>query len=202
MTPVDNETSAIPVWAGVLAAGEGRRLGGRPKALLRWRGRTFLETIADAAREGGAAGVAVVLGYHAEEVRELAEGVCDQVTLNPNPDRGMVSSAREVAKVVPEGTALLLWPVDIPSVRPETVRALIEASRSHPGRVVAPAAVGALGHPPLLPPDLVAELRELGDQERLDRFIEARGGVVVLELGDAGVLRDVDLAKDLDRLPD
>jgi len=112
------------VWAGVLAAGAGRRLGGIPKALLRRRGLTFLETIASVARRGGASGVAVVLGHHAAIVGELASQVSDRLAYNPAPDRGMGSSARELSRVVPEGVALLLWPVDTPAITEETVRRL------------------------------------------------------------------------------
>ncbi len=78
-------------WAGVLAAGAGSRLGGVPKALLEREGRHFLEIIAATAREGGAAGVAVVLGYHREEVRTLAGQVCEMVVVNRDPSRGMSS---------------------------------------------------------------------------------------------------------------
>lgn len=193
------EDRPLPVWAGILAAGAGRRLGGRPKALLRWRGRTFLERIAETARRGGAAGVAVVLGHHAEQIDELARAVCDVVVRNPDPDRGMGSSARELARAVPPGAALLIWPVDTPAVRADTVRALIETARARPGQVVTPTYDELDGHPPLLPPELVAALRGIGDGERLDRFIALRGGrPVEVNRDDPGVARDIDLPGDLD----
>jgi CTP:molybdopterin cytidylyltransferase MocA len=186
-----------PVWAGVLAAGMGRRLGGRPKALLELGGRTFLETIARSAREGGAAGVAVVLGHLADEVRPLATVVCDGVALNPAPERGMGSSAGVLARALPPGAAMLLWPVDVPAVRPATVRALIERAAACPGRVVVPVHRG-LGHPPLLPPVVVAALRDIRDTDRLDRFIEAAGGAPLeLAVDDPAVERDVDRPEDL-----
>jgi len=189
------------VWAGVLAAGAGRRLGGIPKALLRWRGLTFLETIASVARRGGASGVAVVLGHHAAIVGELASQVSDRLAYNPAPDRGMGSSARELSRVVPEGVALLLWPVDTPAITEETVRRLIEAARAEPGRVVIPVWAGRRGHPPVIPPAVVLALRQLDDETRLDHFLEAQGGPpLLLEVPDEGVLQDVDLVGDLRRL--
>ncbi|MFE0084546.1 NTP transferase domain-containing protein, partial [[Kitasatospora] papulosa] len=56
-------TQRIPVVAGVLlAAGGGRRLGGRPKALLEHRGRPLVEHAVRALRNGGCGPVHVVLG--------------------------------------------------------------------------------------------------------------------------------------------
>src|SRR5204862_35886 len=52
----------------VLAAGESTRMG-QDKALLLYRGRTFLETIVSTLNEGGIERVAVVLGHHAQEIR-------------------------------------------------------------------------------------------------------------------------------------
>jgi molybdenum cofactor cytidylyltransferase len=190
------------VWAGVLAAGAGSRLGGRPKALLELHAAgagatTFLEAIARSARAGGAAGVAVVLGHHADAVRPLAARVCDLVVVNADPDRGMGSSARVVAAAMPPGAAMLLWPVDVPAVRPATVRALIAQATATPGRVIVPVARGP-GHPPLLPPGVVEALALLPDEERLDRFVAA-APAVRLAVDDPGVECDVDVAADLDR---
>jgi CTP:molybdopterin cytidylyltransferase MocA len=187
------------VWAGVLAAGRGSRLGGRPKALLSVGGRTFLEAVAACAREGGADAVAVVLGHHAELVEPLAARVCDKVVRNPAPERGMASSARVVAETLPLGAAMLLWPVDVPFVRPFTIERLIAAAAAAPDRVVVPVH-GEPGHPPLLPPFAVDVLRTMPFDARLDRYIEERcGPLLSLGVDDPGVARDVDEVDDIER---
>ncbi|MYS19246.1 MULTISPECIES: NTP transferase domain-containing protein, partial [unclassified Streptomyces] len=56
----------------LLAAGGGRRLGGRPKALLPFGGRPLVEHAVRVLRAGGCAPVHVVLGAAAAEVRERA----------------------------------------------------------------------------------------------------------------------------------
>jgi CTP:molybdopterin cytidylyltransferase MocA len=56
----------------LLAAGGGRRLGGRPKALLEHRGRTLAEHAVRALRASGCARVHVVLGARADTVRARA----------------------------------------------------------------------------------------------------------------------------------
>ena len=53
----------------ILCGGESRRMG-RPKALLRIDGHTFIEHIIGALRDGGIERIVVVLGFHAEDLRQ------------------------------------------------------------------------------------------------------------------------------------
>ena len=187
----------MKVWAGILAAGQGRRLGGRPKALLELRGVTFLEMIAESARAAGVSGVAAVVGYHAGEVRPLAAACCDIVVDNPKPELGMASSARILAQAIPDDVPLLLWPVDVPHVRPSTVETIVGAGARCASRIVIPVCT-ARGHPPLLPASVVAALRTMDDEARLDLFIETVGGdPLLIEVDDPAVEQDVDTAEDL-----
>ncbi|WP_255954052.1 nucleotidyltransferase family protein [Streptomyces odontomachi] len=87
-----NETGAVVGL--LLAAGGGRRLGGRPKALLRHRGRPLVEHATQVLRAGGCARVHVVLGAAAARVRR--EAVLPGCVLVDNPawEEGMGSSLR------------------------------------------------------------------------------------------------------------
>ena len=67
LAPAPTQASApVPVAATILAAGLGRRLGGRPKAALQIGDRSLLERLVNALR---AAGIAVVILAHEEIVR-------------------------------------------------------------------------------------------------------------------------------------
>ncbi|WP_078843798.1 NTP transferase domain-containing protein [Streptomyces albus] len=84
-----------PRVAGLLlAAGGGRRLGGRPKALLPHRRRPLVEHAARALRDGGCEPVHVVLGAAEEEVRARAELPGCVLVGNPQWEAGMGSSLR------------------------------------------------------------------------------------------------------------
>ncbi|SCF86584.1 MobA-like NTP transferase domain-containing protein, partial [Streptomyces sp. Ncost-T6T-2b] len=84
-----------PKVAGVLlAAGGGRRLGGRPKALLEHRGRPLIEHAVRSLRNGGCGPLHVVLGAAAEEVRARADLTGCAVSVNPGWEEGMGSSLR------------------------------------------------------------------------------------------------------------
>jgi len=177
-------------------------MGNRAKALLTLEARPFLEIIAETARKGGASGVAVVIGHHGDEIRPLASSCCDRVARNSAPDRGMGSSARELARILPDDVAMLLWPVDMPLVTVSTIAAIITEAREATHQVVVvPVIEGAdrQGHPPLLPPRVVEALRGIPNEARLDQFIEEVGGSpYFLPVDDDGVLKDVDSPSDLD----
>jgi CTP:molybdopterin cytidylyltransferase MocA len=138
----------VRVVAVVLAAGEGRRMGG-PKALARLRGRTFLEHCVDVLRRPGVERVVAVLGHQAERIR--AEVPLDPDTLlvdNAAWAAGMLSSVRRGVDAAEElgAGALLLHPVDHPLVEADTVDAVLAALAA--GAVVAvPSYAGRRGHP-------------------------------------------------------
>jgi nicotine blue oxidoreductase len=78
----------------LLAAGGGRRLGGRPKALLTYEGRPLVEHAVRVLRAGGCGPVHVVLGAAAAEVRERADLTDCVLVENPHWEEGMGSSLR------------------------------------------------------------------------------------------------------------
>ena len=192
----------MKTWAGILAAGAGRRVGYQPKALLPLGRRTFLETIADTARRGGADGVAVVLGHHAEAVVPLAENWCDLLVHNPLPEQGMASSAQRLAAALPPAAWLLLWPVDLPAVEASTVRMLLEAASATPSPLaLIPRQSRRWGHPPLLAPTLVDALRRMTPPRRLDHFLRDQcPEPFLVDVDDEAIHLDVDHSRDLAHL--
>jgi CTP:molybdopterin cytidylyltransferase MocA len=187
------------MYAVVLAAGASERMGGQPKALLRTSdGRSYVQRIADAAKSGGAQGVVVVIGTpHGDKIKKaLPAGVAP--TTNPMPERGMLSSVQVgIAALAPKATGALVWPVDTPYVKPETVRAILDAA---PGKVVVPMHGGKGGHPVRIPRTRFGELAALAPDATLKALIDARPDLVErLEVNDPGVLTDIDTPDDHER---
>jgi molybdenum cofactor cytidylyltransferase len=83
----------------ILAAGESSRMG-RDKALLPFRGRTFLEAIVHTLRTAGIEGIAVVLGHHAEEIQRAARLDKVETVVNPDYQLGQTSSLQAGLKAV------------------------------------------------------------------------------------------------------
>jgi molybdenum cofactor cytidylyltransferase len=134
--------------AAILAAGESRRMG-TPKALLPYRGITFVEHLVNLARHPRVGVVRVILGAGAEDIRTKLHLNSDSVVVNLDWPKGQLSSiqaaVRSLAGCPTEG--LLLCPVDHPLISETLVAQLIEQFDAS-GKVIAlPTFHGRRGHP-------------------------------------------------------
>lgn len=154
------------IAATILAAGESRRMG-CPKALLDYRGRTFLQTILDLLDELGLECI-VAIGYDADKVlaRHDLHGV---VTVeNEELRAGPIGSIRAAIRSIEacEVQGLLVWPVDLPHVAKETVKALLERfQRPDRAPIVIPEFEGRGGHPVIFARQVFNELLRAPDTE-------------------------------------
>ena len=82
----------------ILAAGASTRMGS-PKALLDYRGETFVERLVRLFSRV-CDPVIVALGNHPEPIRARIEG-CAEVVINPDPDRGQLSSLQTALAALP-----------------------------------------------------------------------------------------------------
>ena len=191
----------MKLGAVILAAGAGMRLGGVAKALLAARdGRSFLACIVDTARAVGVEDVVVVVAPpHEELVAAHARELGARVARNAEPERGMASSIAIGFAAVAGGAsdAAWLWPVDHPDVTADTLRELIEALPGHDA--ARPVVGGHGGHPPLVARALFAALAGCDRADGGARAVLA-GHTVDVPVGDAGCVRDVDTAADLEAL--
>ena len=104
---------------------------GTPKALLDYRGETFLDRLI---RVLGAVTdpVIVVLGYHAAEIQSAAIQAAPRrqanFVVNPAPERGQLSSLQTgLAALPPDALGFAFIPMDCPAVGEETVARLAQA---------------------------------------------------------------------------
>ena len=136
------------VVAVILAAGEGRRMGG-PKALLAIDGTTFLARTAELLTRPGITSIVAVLGHQATRVVAEARLPRHVKTVeNPRWAEGMLTSVhRGLDEAEANGAeALLLHPVDHPLVHPDTVDRVLEALLAG-ARLAVPSHRGRRGHP-------------------------------------------------------
>ncbi|MET8375970.1 nucleotidyltransferase family protein [Streptomyces microflavus] len=193
-----------PKVAGVLlAAGGGRRLGGRPKALLEHRGRPLVEHALRALRNGGCGPLHVVLGAAADEVRARADLTGSAVTVNPGWEEGMGSSLRlGLAALAGTGAdAALVMLVDQPGIGAEAVARVRVAYRSR-ASLVAASYDGERGHPVLFGADRWADIAAgaVGDQGARAYLREHRDAITLVECSDVAQAYDIDTAQDLSHL--
>jgi len=178
----------------ILAAGESSRMG-RDKALLTYRGRTFLETIVQTLREADVSRVAVVLGHHAEEIQQAIKLEGGEIVVNFEYHRGQTSSLQAGLRALASDDleAIVLCLVDHPAVSAATVRTLVEAFRQSHAPVVIPTCHGQRGHPVLIGRGLFSELLSLDAGEGANTVIgKHRDATQFVEVNDSGILLDVD----------
>jgi molybdenum cofactor cytidylyltransferase len=152
--------------AAILAAGESRRMG-TPKALLVYRGRTFLEHLRDVVRHPRVGLVRVVLGAHAEQIRNRIKLPGSEVVINPDWPSGQLTSIQAALRSLPpEIEGLLVCLVDHPLISPALVEKLIQHYDAGAGRIVVPTFRGRRGHPIIFAasyfPELFAAPKEIG----------------------------------------
>ncbi|MEV2209995.1 nucleotidyltransferase family protein [Streptomyces sp. NPDC050997] len=187
----------------LLAAGGGRRLGGRPKALLPYRGRPLVEHAVGALRAAGCTRVHVVLGAAADAVRERAElGDCVLVE-NPDWADGMGSSLRAgLGSLAGTGArAALVSLVDQPGIGAAAMARVIAAG-SDETSLVSATYEGVRGHPVLLGAAHWAGVTATATGDRGARaYLKAREEAITLvECGDVARPYDIDTVADLKHL--
>lgn len=184
----------------LLAAGGGRRLGGRPKALLTHRGRPLVEHAVGVLRAAGCARIHVVLGAESATVRARAELSGCVLVDNPDWAEGMGSSLRAgLDSLTGTGAgAALVSLVDQPGIGPEAVARVLAAHRST-GSLVAAAYGGVRGHPVLFGADHWPGIAATATGDRGARaYLRAHGDTITLvECGDVARPYDIDTEADL-----
>jgi len=189
------------IAAVIVAAGAGRRLGGVAKALLPYRGTSYLAAIASAARAAGSLvdAVVVVGEPFAAEVAAHARRLDLRVRVNPAPERGMASSVALGFAAIAGGPAAAawLWPVDHPAIEAATLRRLVDAfAEAGDAEVARPIHRGRGGHPPLVARALWPALVACADHPDGARGVLRAARAIAVEVDDPGVIHDVDTAAD------
>lgn len=162
---------------------------GRPKLLLPFRGGTILGSLIQALREGGVSGIVLVAAPGDEALRDWGAAAGVRVAVNPEPERGMLSTILAGIAAAGDAETLVVCPADLPALLPSTVRAVL----AEQAPLVVPSYRGRRGHPLVISPELIPEIRtlhlEVGLRELLDRHPER---LRIVEVDDPGAVRDVD----------
>ena len=180
----------------ILAAGASSRMGS-PKALLDYRGETFIERLVRLFSHV-CDPVIVALGYHAAQIRPRIEGRAE-IVINPDPDRGQLSSLQTaLAALPPRASGFLFTTVDCPAVEPQTLTRIVTAfqRRTPATLLVVPSYRGRHGHPVCAAAPLAEEFLALAPSAQAREVVHAHlAQTVYVEVDDPGILVDVDTAE-------
>jgi len=180
------------IGAVILAGGRSTRQRGF-KPLLPIGGQTVIQRCLELFQHRGVADSVVVLGYRGEELRPKVEKAGARAVVNPDFDQGMFSSIQAgVAALSPETDAFFVLPVDIPLVRPLTIRLLLRVlALNKSNEVFLPSFQDQTGHPPLLRTNLRSRIATHDGTGGLRRILETASTVQV-PVPDQHILVDID----------
>ncbi len=190
----------------VLAAGLSKRMGGTTKALLEFQGRTFLEVVVGKLSDAGVRDIFVVLGHEREKILELAEKKpllkrwC-RFIFNPDyKEGGMLSSIiAGLDRVSDEFDALILYPVDFPLVKTDTIKQLVKEFTKYGSGIISPVYKEKMGHPVLISAGYFDEIRNAPPDRGARAVIhsyEDKPDLRLVDVDDMGVRFDIDTRED------
>lgn len=189
------------------AAGASRRMG-RPKLLLPFGGGTLVGSLVASLRGGGVSTILLVTAPGSEDLQAWARDAGVAVAVNPEPERGMLSTIREgiaalggAAALARRGELLLVSPADLPAVRSETIARLIREATDSGAPLALPVYRGKRGHPLAIAPALIPEIETLDPEVGLRQLRDRHEAELLeIEVEDAGVVLDVDTPAEYERL--
>ncbi|WP_434027181.1 bifunctional UDP-N-acetylglucosamine diphosphorylase/glucosamine-1-phosphate N-acetyltransferase GlmU [[Pseudomonas] boreopolis] len=151
---------SLPLHVIILAAGEGKRMkSALPKVLQPLAGKPMLAHVIDTARELQPAGIHVVYGHGGEQVRAAFADQPDLVWAEQSRQLGTGHAVRQAMPGVPDTATVLVLYGDVPLIRAETLRRLLQA----PGRIAV----------------LVADLADPTGYGRIVRDLEGKVAAIV-----------------------
>jgi molybdenum cofactor cytidylyltransferase len=185
----------------VLSAGFSERMGDF-KPLMMLGGMTVLERVIRLFQSTGIIRIHVVVGHRAPELIPLIDRWGARSIMNPQYPSGMFASIVAGVDSIHKGTdAFFVLPVDIPLVRPATLRTLMDASQAGAGTICHPTFHKRRGHPPLIGRRHIEAIMGWRGQGGLKAALECCEEYAIdVPVADEFILQDMDTPEDHRRL--
>ena len=200
---VTSSHEPLRIGAVILAAGEGSRMGGMPKCLIRMNGQTLIARLQQAMYTMGIARIVVVTGFYAEAIESELAALPVEIVRNPRPEDGQQTSVRMGLKVLGDDVDLVLVALaDQPGVGSEELSELISAfrHRSAGTEIVMPVVDGQRGNPVAFSGALIRRLLSGDLPGGLRAYIDTHPGHVFrMATGNPSFITDLDTREDVQR---
>jgi molybdenum cofactor cytidylyltransferase len=193
----------------LLAAGEGSRLGGLPKALLKKEGESLLSRLLQSIQKFNPVETLVVTGFYADaievEINSIRQKTHSSIAIvkNPNPEEGQSSSVRlGLESLKSDYDVLLVALCDQPNIGVSEIEALLVQFNQvgFNKEIVLPMVNGSRGNPVLFSKKVIEEI--LATPGMVCRpFMDKHPELVKLfETNNQAYLLDVDTQADIQKL--
>ena len=186
----------MKISALILAAGKGSRIG-TPKLMLEVNDKSFVNVITDKVKN---AGIEDIYCTVSEDTFEWAKKNIEhcKIVVNPEPEKGMISSVYYGMKQIHDVDYIMIIPVDHPFVEYDTYKILLLESERKADTIIKPRYKGKSGHPVIVPYDLVKDIDGEKLNDGLDRIIKNSAfNRIFVDVNDIGVLKNVNTKEDL-----
>ena len=186
----------------VLAAGRSSRMGRAKAVLPDGQGDAFVVRVVRTLGEAGLTRVLVVAAPDthdaiSEALGELGDRPAVTVLVNPEPDRGQLSSLLAGLDAAGHADGLLVTLVDVPFVSAATVAAVMETWERTRALIVRPAIGERHGHPVIFDQALFDALRAAPLDAGAKHVVRAHESAIVnVPVSDEGAFLDLDTPDD------
>jgi len=184
----------------VLAAGQSKRMG-KPKPLLRFNDKTFLEQVISVLKLCDVDRITVVLGSEAQTIRKTVDLSGTNVVINEEYEKGQLSSLIAAIEQTPQTTeAILICLVDNPFITEEVVNKVVGKFKETNSPIVVPVFDGERGHPALFSRSLFAELSSAPEEQGARAVLYSNEEKVLeVETSEKGIRISIDTPDDYRR---
>jgi CTP:molybdopterin cytidylyltransferase MocA len=124
-----------------------------------------------------------------------------RILINPEPERGQLSSLQLALGAAGSCSGCLVWPVDQPAASASLVRALTRRFEESHALIVLPVRGDVRGHPAVLSSTLFPEILALRPEQGAKDLVRSHtGDTALLETDETGVVEDIDTPEDYRKL--
>jgi molybdenum cofactor cytidylyltransferase len=185
----------------LLAAGDSTRMG-YPKALLPLGDDVFITRILGILRNSALSRPVIVLGKAAPLIQERIRNWPADIRINPDPDRGQLSSIQlALSSIGPEFDACLIWPVDQPAVSEDLVRRLTQLFMASGSPIAFPRCGSRKGHPAIFHRSLFQEFMDAPLEEGPKKIIlRHEQETAILPTEESAAVQDIDTPEEYEAL--
>jgi len=190
------------ISAIILSAGLSSRFGSS-KALAKLNGHTVIEHIQNTISGTAINEIIIVLGASAEEIKPyILKHKKVKAVYNKDYNLGQTSSFKVgLQNICSESQGILLFPIDYPAVKTETINELIVGFTKFLPKIIIPTHEGTKGHPPVFNMSLKNEFLELDNEIGVNTILHRhKDGTVFMPFKDAGIISSFNTQEEFQEL--
>ncbi|MCK5361307.1 MAG: nucleotidyltransferase family protein, partial [Gammaproteobacteria bacterium] len=183
----------------LLAAGQSTRFGSDKLLHPLGNGKTIAQQAAETIIQACPDSIAVINNNTASQLVEVLIDDGFNVIENHYAEDGMGSSIACGVKALSNSDACLIVLADMPFIKQETIESMLQLFKNTKC-IISPKCKDQRGHPVLFSKHFFSELTQLNGEKGARDIIENnREYLMLIDVDDTGIIKDIDIKSDLDK---